>query len=155
VLRRLAELFRSRGDESRARDILQRFAEVVDLAGGREETSPRDELRGGASLLEDDDADLFGSEFPDSEGAPEIPIDFGSGLEIGPGASLSGKLRPAARAEATVAVTENAELLLEDVREKKPTGAGDWDQLLAEASVYLRYGKRDKAIAHLVRVLEA
>ena len=31
----------------------------------------------------------------------------------------------------------------------------DVEQLLAEASVYLRYGKRDRAIAHLERVLEA
>ena len=33
--------------------------------------------------------------------------------------------------------------------------APDWEALLAEASVYLRYGKRDKAIAHLQRVVDA
>jgi tetratricopeptide (TPR) repeat protein len=167
VLRRLAELYRGRGDESRARDILQRFAsvgELSDAAAGADalglDAGGADELSGG-DLLGDDAGALFGDEFPDSEGAPELSIDFGSELEIGPGASLSGALRPAS-ADATVLVSDDEELLLEDVREPaKPAKAapapsvGDWDQLLAEASVYLRYGKRDKAIAHLQRVIEA
>ena len=110
ALRRLAELYRSRGDESRARDILQHFATVGDLvdhAAGDEEFAPGggDELHGGA-LLDDDSGALFGDEFPDSEGAPELSIDFGSELEIGPGASLSGAPRqPVARERACDADT--------------------------------------------------
>jgi tetratricopeptide (TPR) repeat protein len=161
VLRRLAELYRSRGEESRARDILQRFANVGELTdpGSEDEVAPPDgdELHGGGVLDDADASALFGEEFPDSEGAPDIAIDFGSELEIGPGASLSGApRRPLSSAEATViAPAADQELLLEDVREKKPTSTSDWEQLLAEASVYLRYGKRDKAIAHLERVIEA
>jgi tetratricopeptide (TPR) repeat protein len=160
VLRRLAELYRSRGDESRARDILQRFAALSDLtdsAADAEVGPPGDDELSGGGLIDDDHASaLFGDEFPDSEGAPELSIDFGSELEIGPGASLSGGSRhPIGRAEATVIASPDEELLLEDVREAKPPSPSDWEQLLAEASVYLRYGKRDKAIAHLERVLEA
>ncbi len=158
VLRRLAELYRSRGDESRARDILQRFAAVGELSdAGGEVAAPGDDELSGGGLIDDDDASaLFGDEFPDTEGGPELSIDFGSELEIGPGASLSGAPRqPIARAEATVIASPDEELLLEDVRGVKPPAPSDWEQLLAEASVYLRYGKRDKAIAHLARVLEA
>jgi tetratricopeptide (TPR) repeat protein len=158
VLRRLAELYRSRGDESSARDILQRFAAVGELSdAGGEVAAPGDDELSGGGLIDDDDASaLFGDEFPDTEGGPELSIDFGSELEIGPGASLSGAPRqPIARAEATVIASPDEELLLEDVREAKPPAPSDWEQLLAEASVYLRYGKRDKAIAHLARVLEA
>jgi pilus assembly protein FimV len=165
VQRRLAELYRSRGEESRARQILERFANVValgnDAAEEDEFSPPADELKGGGLLGDETDATLFGDEFPDSAGAPEIAIDFGSELEIGPGASLSGGHRkPAATAESTRIVAHDVEeeLLLEEVHEPapaKPAITPDWEALLAEASVYLRYGKRDKAIAHLRRVVDA
>jgi tetratricopeptide (TPR) repeat protein len=158
VLRRLAELYRSRGDESRARDILQRFAEVGDLADPGNEIAPpeTDELRGGDLLDGDGDpGDLFGDEFPDTADAPGPSIDFGSELEIGPGASLAGVPREPLAGEASLAAPAPTELLLEDVRGAKPPVVSDWEQLLAEASVYLRYGKRDKAIAHLQRVIAA
>jgi pilus assembly protein FimV len=158
VMRRLAELYRSRGDESHAREILQRFANT-DLGSGAAEPDefapPVDELKG-AGLLDGDADALFGDEFPDSEGAPELSIDFGSELEIGPGASLSGAPRQASLAEATRIVAHaEEELLLDEVHETQPAITPDWEALLAEASVYLRYGKRDKAIAHLRRVVEA
>jgi tetratricopeptide (TPR) repeat protein len=158
VLRRLAELYRSRGDESRARDILQRFAEVGDLTDPGAEIAPppeRDELRGDLLGGDGDPDDLFGDEFPDTADAPGPSIDFGSELEIGPGASLSGMAREPLAAEARLAAPAETELLLEDVRETKARVASDWEQLLAEASVYLRYGKRDKAIGHLERVIAA
>ena len=159
VMRGLAELYRSRGDESRARQILERFANVGELGGvaaEADEFAPAaDELKG-AELLNGDPDALFGDEFPDSDGAPELSIDFGSELEIGPGASLSGAPRKTPLAEATrITAYDEEELLLEDVHESKPAITPDWEALLAEASVYLRYGKRDKAIAHLRRVVEA
>ncbi len=158
VLRRLAELYRSRGDESRARDILQRFAHVgeltADTADGDEFAPGPDELAGGG-VLDDDAGVLFGDAFPDTEGAPELSVDFGSELEIGPGASLSGTARKASTGAGATAIAPETELLLEDVRESKPEVPTDWEALLAEASVYLRYGKRDKAIAHLRRVVDA
>jgi hypothetical protein len=82
-------------------------------------------------------------------------IDFGSELEIAR-CVASGAARapgPSRRGDAD----ESEELLLEDVHEPKAAkaSASDWEQLLAEASVYLRYGKRDKAIAQLQRVIEA
>ncbi|HZO09201.1 MAG TPA: tetratricopeptide repeat protein, partial [Myxococcota bacterium] len=166
VQRRLADLYRSRGDEGRARQILEEFANVVELGSTAAEpdefTAPVDELKGGG-LLDGDPDVLFGDEFPDSDGAPELSIDFGSELEIGPGASLSGTPRQASLAEATRIVAHaEEELLLEDVHESpkvhepaKPAITPDWEALLAEASVYLRYGKRDKAISHLRRVVDA
>jgi len=159
VQRKLAELYRDRGDQGRARQILERFADVGAIGGGATEEDefapPADELKG-AGLLDGDPDALFGDEFPDSDGAPELSIDFGSELEIGPGASLSGAPRGTALAEATqIAAHGDEELLLEAVHTTKPAITPDWEALLAEASVYLRYGKRDKAIAHLRRVVDA
>jgi pilus assembly protein FimV len=107
VLRRLAELYRGRGEESRAREILQRFANVGDLGGPAPDVhAPGDDELGGPGLIDDGDG-LFGDEFPDTENAPEIAVDFGSELEIGPGASLAGGVaRPVQHAEATVIASE-------------------------------------------------
>jgi pilus assembly protein FimV len=160
VMRRLAELYRSRGDESHARQILERFASVGDLGVGAAEedefTPAVDELKG-ADLLDGDPDALFGEEFPETAGAqPEFSVDFGSELEIGPGASLSGAPRqPLAEATKIVAHVEEELLLEEEVHEARAPITPDWEALLAEASVYLRYGKRDKAIAHLRRVVDA
>ena len=147
--------YRSRGDEGRAREILQRFADVVELARRRRRgrvRAGRRRAQAAAGLLDDDADALFGDEFPDTEGAPELSIDFGSELEIGPGASLSGAprhRRRSPRRTRIVAARRRGAAARGRARDRSPRSPPDSEQLLAEASVYLRYGKRDKAIAHL------
>jgi tetratricopeptide (TPR) repeat protein len=161
IARGLAELYRQRGEEGRAREILQQYAGIVELGSATPmpEERARDELHGGG-----DPSLLFDKEFPEAEGAPEFSVDFGSGMEIDPGASLSANARtidPGATLSSTQRVPSGGsadggeELLLEDVRDPPPLSAMDLEQLFAEASVYLRYGKRDKAIAHLQKVIQA
>ena len=87
-----------------------------------------------------------------SRSAPDASLS-GVGRAIDPGATLSSSQR--VPSGPISAADDGEELLLEDVREPEPVSASDLEQLLAEASVYLRYGKRDKAIAHLQRVIEA
>lgn len=127
IYRRLADVYRGRGDESRAREILQRYVSSDGL-----------ELGGDAAALGADELESGGSPF----GAP---------------------------GDAALAVDPpelEEELVLEDEPAPPPTRAvpaaarpapappaGDPDQLVAEANVYLRYGKAEKAIASLESAL--
>jgi len=153
TIRGLAEVYRQRGDEDRARDLLQRNVSVGDLRAADS----------GVADLDGGDA-LFGDRFPDADGAPELSVDFGNDAGIDPGSSASGLSMGPVWSDAPKE-DEPEELLLEDVAEPAaaPPAAPaptpvladdlDVDQLVAEATVYLRYGKRDKAIAHLEQVI--
>ena len=168
VLRRLADLYRNRGDGDRAQEIVQQFAVAGELSGA--EADQPDELASNG-LLEDDPDALFGDQFPDSDGAPELSIDFGSDIDIDPGSTRSGATMQPLRdsqhgaQSGTRAGAGSSDLSLDgsladeiprlEVAAAKPASAVDLEQLLAEASVYLRYGKRDKAIAHLQQVIDA
>ena len=209
VYRRLAELYKERGDEGKARDIMQRFVPVGDMALGEDSafgtvgetglagdagdvvpdlggepldtgdagadlgSEPLDtgdagaDLGGDALLLEDDglldrdfgDQELLLEDRPlgaELEGDPLLAEQTLSGVGDGIGAdpragdsladvSLGGDplAPPAAEDEAPTIVRS----------EPGPLPQGDPEQLLAEASVYLRYGKRDQAIANLRGVL--
>ncbi len=171
VYRRLAELYRQRGDEDTARGILQRHVPSGELSSDVDADAP-DELSG-HGLLDDGAGDgLFGDEFPDSDESPEIPLDFGadvdirgrSGADAGSeplmshdtaGDSLDGSLFADAAAPSLELDEPMPPAPPAAPRAPAPAAAdADPEQLLAEASVYLRYGKRDKAIAHLERVLD-
>lgn len=136
--RGLAKLYRDRGDEEAARDLMQRL--------------PADEMDSRSRLAVDV------SEVAEPDLADDEPVDEEPFLT----------LDEEADSDASSAVQEAAldldggevEPGLED--EETQTGApiepeslpeGDPDQLLAEANVYLRYGKRDQAIASLRGVL--
>ncbi|MGI9592692.1 MAG: tetratricopeptide repeat protein, partial [Myxococcota bacterium] len=142
VYRNLAELYRQRGDDAKARDIIQRFAppefsaplepDTGNIAAGGLEEPPLleeelldhgDELGGHEASLEDDELDLDGTELDED---PLLELD-----EEMP-------LTPAADSAAAEPVEEID---------------GDPEQLLAEASVYLRYGKRAQAIRNLEAIL--
>jgi pilus assembly protein FimV len=141
--RRLADLYRERGDEDKAREIIQRFAPPeftapiepdagdTGAAGSEEPTLLDDELLDGGDALgagdlslEDEAADLTDSMLDDDL----LDID-----EEMP--------------EAAAAISSS-----EQVDELDPI-EGDPEQLLAEASVYLRYGKRAQAIRNLEAIL--
>jgi pilus assembly protein FimV len=119
LTRDLAGLYRDRGDEDLAREVMQRLpAESVanTLGVGDNESEVEDDTAlGEEELLEDDD-------FLVAEDDPGVPESDTADPDLG------------------AAVEE-------------PLPEGDSEQLLAEASVYLRYGKRAQAIASLNAVL--
>jgi tetratricopeptide (TPR) repeat protein len=134
--RGLAKLYRDRGDEEAARDLMQRLP--------AEEMDSRSRLA--VDVSEVAEPDLADDELLDEE--PFLTLDE----EADSDASSADQ-------EAALDGGE-LELGLED--EEPQTGApvepeslpeGDPDQLLAEANVYLRYGKRDQAIASLRGVI--
>ncbi|MCZ6785283.1 MAG: tetratricopeptide repeat protein [Proteobacteria bacterium] len=131
VTLRLAKLYRDRGDDDGAREIMQRLpaVESLEVSGdlSEQELPPELELDQTESSSLDDE-DLLEDEFLATDG------------EIGLG-------RPA---DALVA----EESAPEPEPEEADLPEGDSDQLFAEASVYLRYGKRDQAIASLRAILK-
>lgn len=135
--RGLAKLHRERGDEEKARELMQRL--------------PVEEVGSGSRLAVDV------SEVAEPEIAEEELLD-----DEEPFLSLGDDDTPAAGEDADAFTLEEAapEIELEapaesaaPASEALPVPEGDPDQLLAEASVYLRYGKRDQAIASLRGVL--
>ncbi len=138
--RSLAKLYRERGDEDRAREMLQRLPSdqsIEELADG----DSGEDLSGGTDNIEDFNADQISEELSDDE----LLDDDYLGTEDGGDSGAD-------------------ELMLDEPLEASRDGGGspqandappegEPDQLLAEASVYLRYGKRDQAIANLRAVL--
>ncbi len=144
VYRSLADVYRRRGDEDKARDIMQRFIPLDDMGGSLDADGLSD---GGGPHTEDEPA-LLEDEVQDEEVlaeellTEEVPGDAsnldarfadGPALEIDNDADLDAPL---------------------DEDDDSPPISGDPDQLLAEASVYLRYGKRAQAIANLEAILD-
>jgi len=139
--RSLADLYRKRGDEDSARAIMQRFVPPDALTAPLEPdpepeptTQPPDTVLLNEDLLEDD---LLTEDLP-----------------------LQHELVPAADDGRTVLDFEEVALEEDPLIAAPSTQApepplieGDPDQLLAEASVYLRYGKRTQAIANLEAIL--
>ena len=154
VYRRLAELYRERGDEDRARDIQQRYVPTADFSVD-EDDEP--EMPGGPL----DDGDLLDGDAPEEELLLESDMIEASGdssLSAGVPALETDELSPDPIA---IPDLEESATPVEPALQASPPAASapeplevvDPEQILAEASVYLRYGKRDKAIAHLERIL--
>ena len=150
--RGLASVYRDRGDDERARELTQRLPvdEVGSssrLATDASEVYERD--LGEDELLEYDDyfPSLDGGESEIS--AADDPLDF----------SLTGDDTPALQldsddeADSLDLDTVPAPETIPEPEAELPLPEGEPDQLLAEASVYLRYGKRDQAIARLKGIL--
>lgn len=151
--RGLAKLYRDRGDEERAREMMQRLPSenMATTSSSRlaVDVSEVDAPDLGDEELLDDDDDAFLS--LDEESDSPIAGDSQAG-------SLESNLGSDGPALDLVADTEEVnELALDDaaaeVEEEASLPEGDPDQLLAEASVYLRYGKGDQAIASLRGIL--
>ena len=132
--RGLAKLYRERGDEEKARELMQRLPveEVgsssrlsVDVSEVDASDLEEDEL------IDDDDFVSFEEEVPDSS------------LAADPVPELELNEEPVLDPEDDDETSEVEPSLLE----------GQPDQLLAEANVYLRYGKCDQAIASLRGIL--
>jgi tetratricopeptide (TPR) repeat protein len=138
--RGLAKHYRDRGDEEKARELMQRLPAEDVMLGSRlaVDVSEVEEplLDDDEELLEDDPFETFGGQ--NETAMPE--------LEGSPVADLGGQFER--EAETLAAADETA-----PQKSEVPIPEGDPDQLLAEASVYLRYGKREQAIASLRGVL--
>jgi tetratricopeptide (TPR) repeat protein len=146
--KKLADLYRQRGDEDRAREITQRFVPPDDLGasletaarGAESEDLVRDVgmLGDDSTLLDDgfldDEAEAARMERPAKRTLAEETL-----LELSDEPRSSKPAQPVRRLDEEIALDEPE---------------GEPDQLLAEASVYLRYGKRAQAVRNLTAVLE-
>ena len=152
----LAEMYRQRGDEDKAREIIQRYVPMdgegldgravleADIGLGdddRRADEPHLLSEHGLSaddLLDDDDIQI---EEPDGRDLAEETI-----VQFSDGPSLE------ADDEEEISLTQDLDHELEQT-EPAAEISGDPEQLLAEASVYLRYGKRPQAIENLNAIL--
>jgi tetratricopeptide (TPR) repeat protein len=131
--RELAERLRERGDEDRARELLQRYSAAASTFGP-EDSEPV--LEGDASDLELD---------PD--------IDASLGLDdLAPESESQTPAQSAAKDESsdgTLDLDISVDGAPSDAASDEPEGEADLEQLLAEASVFSRYGKHDRAVETL------
>jgi len=144
--RKIAELYRLRGDDEQARDIMQRFVpmEAFEAPARSEEATPF-----GDDALEFDDpvADreiLSEEEFLDDA----EPVTRRSAAN--PPLARPSEVRAAPPAPGHSSAEET---VFELGAEEGSRILGDPEALLAEASVYLRYGKRGQAIENLQAIL--
>ena len=159
VYRPLAELYRRRGDEDKARAIQQRFVPPDTISPDSDAASS-----GGDVVFLDGAGPDSGAEFgepmatlEDELSASELTFrrELAPELELGPELEI-GRVDPNAGEEDLLEIDEPAPSPAAPAarRPAPKTPSGDPDQLLAEASVYLRYGNRDKALAHLEAILD-
>jgi pilus assembly protein FimV len=167
LYRGLAELYRQRGDEERTREILQRYVplDTMDTPEPSNGYIDPNEISDEDPLLDDlglgDDTMLLDEDLLSDES-----------LLVSDGDSGFGLLSPEGESDVLVAEgpTEGSNAneltrIMPDLSSDGRTRSGNGgasrnlerssnpDQLLAEASVYLRYGKRDQAIANLESIL--
>jgi tetratricopeptide (TPR) repeat protein len=143
----LVELYQKRGDGERARELTQRFMPVkeftAEMAHGDidrpfDEHAPHPENARG---LEASDDSPFSNDGFEAEGDLED-----ADIELDESLAISSPEIELTRVADDGGTGDDSEPVIEQPE-------GDPDQLLAEASVYLRYGKSDKAIAHLQAIL--
>ena len=131
--RGLAKLHRDRGDEEKARELMQRL--------------PTEDV-GSSGRLEVDVSEIAVPDLGDDELLDEEPfLSLTDEHEAPDATTASGPDEIDLELEAAVSSPGHAASAPEVLPE------GDPDQLLAEANVYLRYGKRDQAIASLRAVI--
>jgi tetratricopeptide (TPR) repeat protein len=133
VFRNLAEKFRTRGDEDRARELIQRYGSG-DAFGPGDSDPP---------VLEADPSDLeLDPELDASLGLPDTG-EFELGGESAPTVAKA----PTTEAASLPAAQGPSAASEEGTSEVDPDA--DFDQLLAEASVFVRYGKNERAVEAL------
>lgn len=154
--KRLARIHRDRGDEDAARTIMQRLPRVESL-GDASETVEVPEL-----AAETPDEPLAADDQPAGDdqlaGDDELLGDAGW---IGEDERLGGEVFLADCGDDVIEFADVAprgldlEATTPIAAERLPAPGVDSDQLLAEASVYLRYGKPEQAVANLRELLAA
>jgi pilus assembly protein FimV len=177
VFRELAELYRLRGDEARARDLMQRFGGIEALAPDESDATLDSSATDSPVPLELEaqapEEDFLLDAEPLDLPAPKGPVrrDAGTGRPepqraAPPPPAPPPPVRPAppaAKPKVETTRVEKPKLEKPRVEPAAPPpapaaaadelDAGDADQLLAEATVYLRYGKYERAIGALRSIL--
>jgi pilus assembly protein FimV len=155
VTRSLAKLYRQRGDEERAREVIQRLpAEEglgLDESAELQLDAAAPEIGDSSFALSDtglDDFEMSDDELLEDEeffesGADVVELDVGE--DSGPDEKVHLEVDEPL-------VSDAGALPHEEVAEEE-LPEGDPDQLLAEASVYMRYGKTEQAIVSLRAVI--
>ena len=131
----LAKIFRDRGDEEQARELTQRSSPAVEF-----EAADPTEMGDASETIDTSE------EFPIAEDE-EIELDLVSEAE-----PEELVLDQADEPEIDLSQDEGGEEEIADPPSESLL-EGDTDQLLAEANVYLRYGKREEAIESLEAIL--
>ncbi|MCP4069747.1 MAG: tetratricopeptide repeat protein, partial [Phycisphaeraceae bacterium] len=141
VTRQMAQIYRDRGDESLARELTQRLPNDDALTLGEDDDTGFESSGGDDEMLDDDflDDDFLGDE---SEGDSDEDSFIDIGGEDDLDVDLTAEDEPLEPSADSTEAEPEPEL-----------PEGDPDQLFAEASVYLRYGKRDQAITSLEAIL--
>ena len=180
AFRQCAEAWRMRGEEDKAREIVQRHLPTQDFASL---AAPVPEATGGVEAGASADlfggSDELGAEAPAGEGmfgSEPIELDGSGVVDLGAGArdfendmavvregaSLRDDSAPAPPAAPPPADTERtsapaapraAPAAAAAAGAASDAGAEDLEQLLAEAAVYARYGKHERALACLEKAL--
>jgi len=162
IYRRLAEVYKDRGDEDRAREIMQRFVSTNALDAEASDDSiieSDDALSMNAAIGGDGTLVMAPDQLADSGFLPEQTLRLGDPIgdpedaEDSAGSS-EPSLPPLGSFDAEPAVDAEPVLDAEPaLEEEAPEAEGDPEQLFAEASVYLRYGKHERAITSLRAIL--
>lgn len=149
VYTKLADLLDRRGDSEKARDIRQRYVSTEGLSSSQPEFgSPSDDLLGGDAIGGDDlgfaeSSTLVGDGesgiLQESELAESVSLETGDISEL--------------LADDILDEVADEPLSLEEIAVRPVPADFDPDQMLAEASVYLRYGKKKEAIENLEAIL--
>ncbi len=140
VTKTMARLCRDRGDEDRARVLMQRLPNELSLElsdASLDEDSSADETVLDDELLDDgflDDDLITGGDDDDDDSF--IDLDGDDVLDVAVEGPVDSEVEQGDSSASGTTLPE-----------------GDPEQLFAEASVYLRYGKRDQAIASLEAIL--
>ena len=155
IYRRLAEVYKERGDEDHAREIMQRFVSTDALGGqanGARIQGVENRLAVDAAVGGDGTLGMAPEELPDPGSSLDQRLRLGE--PIGGLAPRDPSRRPDPKEMSASSLPPLPPLEIEPPSEKEPPEAeGDAEQLLAEASVYLRYGKHERAIEGLRAIL--
>jgi tetratricopeptide (TPR) repeat protein len=164
--RALAKIYRDRGDSDKARELAQRvpLSLEMDSEAAPASTSASGVDQSESAFLSDDellDDDFLASDSSETKDVSKAK-DVSEELPLGDGDELELELDDDSDDDGALDLGLDDETLLDDASDDElsdddsdePALEGDPDQLLAEASVYLRYGKRTQAIASLKAVLD-
>ena len=146
--RELAELYRLRGDEGRARDLMQRFGglEALGESRGRSRRRPRRGRARGGDLLDDDSAHARRA-LPDASDSPVLRSRSRSAAELEtPSRALRAPRRPGGPA-ADRAATECPPRSWQRKRSARSAAGRPRTSCWPRRRVYLRYGKHERAVA--------
>jgi pilus assembly protein FimV len=155
IYRRLAEVYKDRGDEDHAREIMQRFVSTTALDAGTSDDPILEsdgELSMNAAIGGDGTLVMAPDQLADSGFLSNQTLRLGDPIS-------DPEIADPEAAEDTSEMSQSSLPPLASFEgeptseEEAPEPEGDPEQLFAEASVYFRYGKHERAVASLRAIL--